>query len=49
MGYIMKGSKYIRGGGVEEGQCGKANCMSYIKVHVNYLKKNSHLFTVKPC
>lgn len=39
MDYIMKGSKYIRGVGVGEGQCVKANCVSYIKVHVNYLKK----------
>lgn len=44
MGYNMKGSKYIQGGGVGEGQCVKANCVSYIKVHVNYLKKFTFIY-----
>lgn len=44
MGCILKGSQYIQGGGEGEGQCVKANCVSYIKVHVNYLKKFTFIY-----
>lgn len=47
MDYIMKGTKYTQGGGggvVGKDQCVKANYVSYIKVHVNYLKKFTFIY-----
>lgn len=44
MGYIMKGTKYTQQEGVGKDQCVKANYVSYIKVHISYLKKFTFIY-----
>lgn len=44
MGYIVKEPSIPKGSGVAKDRCVKANYVSYIKVHISYLKKFTFIY-----